>query len=346
MLADTKARCGSLRAAPASLATDSSCWAYVRRLLSMRCDRAATPRGPLPSLWTTIAPMREVTTRARTEAGTFAACLATILELPPAEMPELPPGEDVAGWRISRWLGGLGLGLVPVADAGGFSWPGPWIGLWQREGTDQRRVVVMYGVPSGIVHDPLDVPGDAIDTAGWTLAGGFVVAAADIALARPQRPAAPASAGRVEAIFVASSAGSPARSLDSVRALRGRGLDGDRHLSGRGTFPSGLPGSALTLIEQEVCASFSPPLAAAEHRRNVVTSGIDLNALVGHEFAIAGVRCRGKRLCEPCTVVDGYADRPLLRALVHRGGLRADVLEDGVINVGDALEVSPVEPPG
>ncbi len=292
--------------------------------------------------------MREVTTRARTEAGTFAACLATILELPADAVPKLPPGEDVAGWRTSRWLGGLGLGLVAVAEVDGFSWPGPWIGLWRRGATDERRAVVMYGVPSGIVHDPLDAPGDPIDVSGggWTLVEGFVIAAADIALARPERPAAPASAGRVEAIFVASRAGSPARSLDSVQALPGRGLDGDRHVTGHGTFPSGLPGSALTLIEQEVCAGFSPPLEAGEHRRNVVTSGIDLNALVGHEFAIAGVRCRGMRLCEPCTVIDGYAARPVLRALVHRGGLRADVLEGGLIRVGDPVEARPLAPQG
>ena len=108
-------------------------------------------------------------------------------------------------------------------------------------------------------------------------------------------------------------------------------------MTGRGTFPSGLPGSALTLVEDEVCASFAPPLTADEHRRTVVTRGIDLNALVGREFTIGLVRCRGMRLCEPCTVIDGYAARPILRALVHRGGLRADILEDGKIRRGDPV---------
>ena len=108
-------------------------------------------------------------------------------------------------------------------------------------------------------------------------------------------------------------------------------------MTGRGTFPSGMPGSALTLIEAEVCDSFAPPLAADEHRRNVVTRGIDLNALVGHEFLVGDLRCRGMRLCEPCTVADRYAARPILRPLVHRGGLRADILEDGEIRVGDPV---------
>jgi MOSC domain-containing protein YiiM len=100
-----------------------------------------------------------------------------------------------------------------------------------------------------------------------------------------------------------------------------------------------LPGSALTLIEAEVCESFDPPLRADEHRRNLVTRGVELNGLVGREFMIGDVRCRGMRLCEPCRVMDGYASRPLLRALVHRGGLRADILEDGEIHVGDRISV-------
>ena len=109
-------------------------------------------------------------------------------------------------------------------------------------------------------------------------------------------------------------------------------------MTGKGTFPSGLPGSALTLIEAEVCESFTPPLDPNEHRRNVVTRGIALNDLVGHEFRIGSVRCRGMRLCEPCTVVQRYASRPVLRPLVHRGGLRADILEDGVVDVGAVVE--------
>lgn len=73
-----------------------------------------------------------------------------------------------------------------------------------------------------------------------------------------------------------------------------------------------MPGSALTLVEAEVCDSFVP-------------------------FKIGVVRCRGMRLCEPCTVVQRYASRPVLRQLVHRGGLRADILEDDLIRVGDQV---------
>jgi hypothetical protein len=263
------------------------------------------------------------------------ACLATILELPLDEVPEPAGDEEVVGWRVMRWLGGLGLGIVAVADAASFSWAGPWIARVRSAGQAERRAVVMYGVPSGVAWDPAG----ATAAEGWQLEDGFVVAALDIALARPPRMAAPKASGSVEAISVAATAGAPPHAVDQVRALAGRGLEGDRHVTGKGTFPSGLPGSALTLIEAEVCESFDPPLDVGEHRRNVVTRGIDLNALVGHEFAIGDVPCRGMRLCEPCTVVEGYASRPVLRPLVHRGGLRADILEDGAISVGDRVRV-------
>jgi hypothetical protein len=278
--------------------------------------------------------MREVALTAppATEAASFAACLATILEVPLDDVPQALPGDDVVGWGFTRWLGGLGLGLVAVADAGSFAWAGPWIGRVRSAG-GERRAVVMYGVPSGVAWDPSGVT----QRGGWELEDGFVVAALDVALARPPRPAAPMTAGTVEAIYVAAEAGAAATAVDGVRTLPGLGLAGDRHVVGRGTFPSGVSGSALTLIEAEVCESFIPALEAGEHRRNVVTRGIDLNALVGHEFLVGGVRCRGMRLCEPCTVVERYAGRPVLRALVHRGGLRADILEDGELRVGDAV---------
>jgi hypothetical protein len=267
---------------------------------------------------------------------TFAACLATILELQLEDVPQPVPGEDVPGWRVMRWLGGLGLGLVPIADAASFTWAGPWIGWVRMPASDERWAVVMYGVPSGVVWDPSGVTG----TDGWEIEGGFAVSALDVALARPPLAEAPVSSGTVEAMFIAPDAGAPAQPVEHVRALAGRGLDGDRHVAARGTFPSGVPGSALTLIEAEVCDSFTPPLTADEHRRNVVTQGIDLNALVGHEFLIGTVRCRGVRLCEPCTVIEGYASRPVLRRLVHRGGLRADILEDGELRLGDVVRAA------
>lgn len=267
------------------------------------------------------------------ETATFLACVATIIELPVDELPRPKPGEDPAtGWTVTRWLGGLGLGLARIAEAGSFSWPGPWIA---RVKSPAHRFVVMYGVPSGVVYDPGSDDREAVEPED-----GYLIAASDVALALPPRPAAPVGSGTLEMICLAPSAGEPAQTPRSARAIAGRGLEGDRHVSGRGTFPSGPPGSALTLIAAEVCESFDPPLAPDEHRRNLVTRGIDLNRLVGRAFTIGEVKCRGMRLCEPCTVVQRYAGRPVLRALVHRGGLRADILQDGEISLGDEIRTA------
>ncbi|MGH2872268.1 MAG: MOSC domain-containing protein [Solirubrobacteraceae bacterium] len=263
----------------------------------------------------------------------FAACLGAILEEPAGELPSIDAGGDLAALTLaSRALAGLGLGIVRVADPGSFSWPGPWLSRVRSPGGG-ARFAVMYGVPSGVVYDPA---GDGAVAAEQIL-DGYLIAAGDIALARPQLPRAPSQTGTVEQIWVSASAGEPARGLPRVEALPGRGLDGDRHVAGHGTFPSGIPGSALTLIEAEVCESFEPPLGPDDHRRNLVVRGLTLNDLVGHEFTVGAVRCRGMRLCEPCTVVQRYAGRPVLRDLVHRGGLRADILTGGTIGVGDPV---------
>lgn len=268
------------------------------------------------------------------EAATFLACLATVLELPFEGLPRLAADEHpVTGLTVSRWLGGLGLGLARLAEPASFSWPGPWIARVRPPGTDNSRFVVMYGVPSGVVWDP---GGKGKVEDGW-VEEGFLVTAADVALALPASPPKPAGSGTVEAICVAKSAGEPVQELHAVLAIAGRGLEGDRHVIGTGTFPSGAPGSALTIIAAEVCESFAPPLTANDHRRNLVTRGIDLNGLVGRNFTVGEVRCKGMRLCEPCVVVQRYAGRPVLRDLVHRGGIRVDILQGGEIRLGDQL---------
>jgi hypothetical protein len=271
------------------------------------------------------------------ETASFRACLATILELSIDELPPPDRDEDPAtGWTLSRWVGGLGLGLARVAEPESFSWAGPWLGKVLPPAPAGARWVVMYGVPSGVVWDP--AAGGEVERE-W-VRDGLVVAATDIALALPPRGVPSLRTGRLEAILIAPAAGEPAEAAGAARAVAGRGLEGDRHTRGAGTFPSGVPGSALTLIEAEVCESFAPSLGPDEHRRNLVTRGIELNSLVGNEFMVGSVRCRGMRLCEPCTVVQRYAPRPVLRQLVHRGGLRADILDDGEIRVGDQIRAT------
>lgn len=106
-------------------------------------------------------------------------------------------------------------------------------------------------------------------------------------------------------------------------AERGLGLQGDRYAAGAGTFASGRPGSALTLVDAAVLDTFGRDI---DHRRNVVVRGTDLNALIGHEFMLGEALCRGRRLCEPCAYLDRLNGGGILRPLVHRGGLRTDIV--------------------
>jgi MOSC domain-containing protein YiiM len=146
-------------------------------------------------------------------------------------------------------------------------------------------------------------------------------------------------AGAVEQIFIAEFE-SPAFSVDSVLAVTGRGLDGDRYLAPEdGWAPSG---TAISLIEAEaieaVHAEHGIDLSGGRSRRQVITRGVRLNDLVGAEFSVGPIRCRGVELCEPCLALSRLIDEPgLIKALVHRGGLRADILAGGRIAVGDSV---------
>lgn len=144
--------------------------------------------------------------------------------------------------------------------------------------------------------------------------------------------------GRVEGIFIGPRKYEPPTSVERVRAVAASGLEGNRYFYD-GDAP---PGRALTLIAAEALAEGAAEsgieLGALESRRNVLTSGIDLNALVGVRFRVGGVECVGVELCEPCTTLEGLTRPGVIKAYVHRAGLNADILTDGEIAVGDAVE--------
>ena len=147
----------------------------------------------------------------------------------------------------------------------------------------------------------------------------------------------------VVAILIAESPSSPMTLLSSVRAVRGRGLAGDRYFHHLGTFSPTpqKPDYELTLIEQEQIDAFAQasglPFTALHARRNIVTRGVALNDLVGREFRLGEVRVRGIRLCEPCNYLAKISYPETLKALVHKAGLRAQILTDGTIRTGDLI---------
>src|SRR5579884_2843349 len=161
-----------------------------------------------------------------TEVASFLACLATILEVAEDELPEPSLNGDISeDWNVLGWLGSQGIALVSVADPTSFAWPGPWIAR-VRAADGRERSVVMYGrSPSGVVWDPNG--GGVVDP--QQIEDGFVVAAEDIALAKPTQAAPTATRGAVEQIWVAEEVNQPGRMLDSAKVIPGSGLEGDRY---------------------------------------------------------------------------------------------------------------------
>jgi len=147
--------------------------------------------------------------------------------------------------------------------------------------------------------------------------------------------------GRVESIHIASAARAAVCRVDAVKAIPGAGLEGDRYALGTGTFFKPKPDHELTLIESEAIEAlkrdYGVAIEAGNIRRNIVTRGVALNHLVGREFLIGEVRIRGIRLCEPCDHLEKLTGQPLIKGLLHRGGLRAQILTAGVIHTGDAF---------
>jgi MOSC domain-containing protein YiiM len=149
------------------------------------------------------------------------------------------------------------------------------------------------------------------------------------------------SIGAVEGIFVTTAAFQPMIALESARAIAGTGLEGDRYATGVGFYSDGQTGRQLTLIEAEdlerLEREYGVPLAQHECRRNIVTRGIALAPLIGRRFRIGSVLCEGIRMCPPCNHLEELTRPGPLRGLARSGGIRAHILTDGEIRIGDIV---------
>ena len=271
----------------------------------------------------------------------LAACLASVTELPLDVLPQ-PPADAplthaVAAWKT--WLAGRGFGMVPIDDPRSFQWAGYWIAVVDTE--QGQAACVAFGTPPGIVLSPQDSAMLGRATADLPITSAYAVASLNPVV--PSAPAAVALSGTVEQIAIAPRAEAPMRLVESARALPGRGLQGDRYADSAGTFsPRGAhrPGYQLTLFAAEVLddlAAEGVPTDFVSTRRNVLTRGVDVNALVGRDFRVGDVVLRGLRYAEPCIHLDRINGTPRLRALIHRGGLRADILAGGELRQGSPI---------
>jgi hypothetical protein len=183
-------------------------------------------------------------------------CLGVVLGSEP------PAPEFDALVFFKQWLGETNLGLVPIAAAAGFSWPGEW--LARVRVADGDHAVVMYGSPSGPIFDPAGAL-----ARGGTIEEGWLVAPLDLHVPIEQPWGQQTEAGVVAAILVAPEREAPLHRVDSVEAIAGSGLAGDRYAKGIGTFNATGRGYELTLVEADALADVD--LSWEQARRNIVT---------------------------------------------------------------------------
>jgi hypothetical protein len=255
------------------------------------------------------------------------ACLSEMLQGP---VPEAAETDDPVRF-FKQWLAERNLGLVPIVNAAAFDWPGQWIAVF-RDG-EGEHASVMFGSPSGVWLDPSNAYHQ-----GARIEAGWMLTPLDLHLPTERPYGTARTVGTVAAILITAHAEAPLLRVDDAEALAGRGLAGDRYAAGRGTFSGPGRGYELTLAEAEVLEEI--PLPWERARRNIVTRGISLNGLVGQRFRIGSIECIGRRLAEPCAHLEKLARPGLLRPLVHRGGLRADIIKGGVIRLGDDIEAT------
>ncbi len=149
--------------------------------------------------------------------------------------------------------------------------------------------------------------------------------------------------GSVLAIYIAPAKEMPMRAVNHVRAVPGKGLDGDRYCKMEGTFSKKeRPDREVTLIEIEAIHAlkydYGIELEPGESRRNIITTGVSLNNLVSRDFCVGKVTLHGIKLCEPCSHLEKLSKKGVKQGLIHRGGLRAQIITEGIIRVGDDVE--------
>ena len=143
--------------------------------------------------------------------------------------------------------------------------------------------------------------------------------------------------GSVLGVCLSATEGGVTREVSEAMATAGTGLEGDRYC----TFGASAE-TQLTLMQIEAVNEFNEAFAtnlpATAFRRNVITEGVDLNALEGRVFTVGDVQLRGVELCEPCADLQNLLDIPgLVKQLTHKGGLRCEILRGGVIRPGDKV---------
>ena len=151
--------------------------------------------------------------------------------------------------------------------------------------------------------------------------------------------------GSIVSLQITTTESAPMIPIQEGHAVPGRGIEGDRYYLGTGHFSKqGKESYEITLIETEalegLMRDYGCVLSPLNARRNIATIGVPLNHLVWKEFYVGEIKLLGRRLCEPCFHLTTMTDALALEGLLHRGGLRAQILTEGIIRVGDTIRLS------
>jgi MOSC domain-containing protein YiiM len=126
----------------------------------------------------------------------------------------------------------------------------------------------------------------------------------------------------------------PVEEVAALECVAGAGIVGDRYFNHEENFKGQITFFAEE-VHEELCRQFDQPdTPPSVYRRNVITAGVDLNALIGREFEVQGVRFAGVEECRPCYWMDRAVAAGAEEALKGRGGLRARILRGGVLRRG------------
>ena len=153
--------------------------------------------------------------------------------------------------------------------------------------------------------------------------------------------------GKIAKLLISKDTQSDMLNVNQIVLEVGKGIFGDRYYNQVGTFSNKgeiEPGRDVTLIEIEKIDALNKDhnleITAEDLRRNIVITNCDLNSLVGKEFQIGEVVLKGLRLCEPCKyLADKINEKKTLTEMVHKAGLRAQIIKGGSINLDSQAEV-------
>lgn len=128
----------------------------------------------------------------------------------------------------------------------------------------------------------------------------------------------------------------PLEEIAQIECVAGRGIRGDRFFDYRNNYKG-----QITFFAQEVFVEMARTFGLTNKspgvlRRNVIVSGVELNDLIGSDFGLQGVLFRGTAHCAPCSWMETAFTPGAEKFLAGRGGLRARVLTDGLLSVGEA----------